>query len=355
MWMKVKTAQELLKDNLLVKHRAGSHAYGTAIETSDQDFRGIFAADPVNLRTPFYPVFEVEDTAEEDTKFYELSHFMKLCLECNPNIIETLWVEKEDILFKTDAYHLLRNNRYELLSSKIAFTTSGYAIAQLKRIKGHNKWINNPQPLEAPKPYEFVTLVQWFGLIKMMPRDFRIEDFDEGYRLVPYGDTLFGMYPSKEHSTITSTGDLITQFEGDRSELGPPLAVIKWNREEYRAAKEKHSQYWTWKKNRNDTRGTLEDHFGYDTKHAMHLVRLLRMGVEALRDGQILVKRPDAAELLEIRNGAWSYDDLIKYAEHMDQLVREYWYNKTGLPKKPDVKFAARLLMDAQDLVWKKP
>jgi predicted nucleotidyltransferase len=76
--MKVRTAQELMRDNMLVKHRAGSHAYGTAIATSDLDFRGVFVADPVNVRTPFFPVYEAEDQLEEDTKLFELAHFMKL-------------------------------------------------------------------------------------------------------------------------------------------------------------------------------------------------------------------------------------------------------------------------------------
>ena len=84
----------------------------------------------------------------------------------------------------------------------------------------------------------------------------------------------------------------------------------------------------------------------------MHLVRLMRMGVEILRDHQVLVKRPDAEELLAIRNGAWSYDDLIKYAESMDKEVREVWYQKSTLPKTPDVHLAAVLTMNIQNIVW---
>lgn len=139
--MKVRSAQELMKDNLLVRHLGGSHAYGTSLPTSDVDYRGIFCADPVNVRTPFFPVREAEVQDEEDTKYYELAHFMKLCLDCNPNIVETLWVDDEDIVVRTPAYDLLRENREALLSSKVAFTFSGYALAQLKRIKGHNKWL----------------------------------------------------------------------------------------------------------------------------------------------------------------------------------------------------------------------
>ena len=113
-----------------------------------------------------------------------------------------------------------------------------------------------------------------------------------------------------------------------------------------------HTNFWTWKNNRNEARSELEHQHGYDTKHAMHLVRLMRMGVEALRDGEIVVKRPDAQELLDIRHGSMTYEQVVDYAEAMDKEMREVWYKKTALPKKPDITFAARLLMDVQDLVW---
>lgn len=341
-----------MKESLLVKHYAGSHSYGTALTDSDVDFRGIFCADPANIRTPFFPVREVVDSTEEDSKYYELAHFMKLCLDCNPNIVETLWVNDNDIVTSSDAYRLLRLHRQKLLSSKIAFTTSGYALVQLKRIKGHNKWINNPQPVEPPKPCDFVSVVQWFGQEKSL--HLHIIDFNVNHRFVPYGGDIYGVYREYNHHLFDKTGKLNTVFEGNREDLDTLklVLIVKWNKEEYKAAKERHRLYWTWKKNRNEKRSELEEQHGYDTKHAMHLVRLLRMGVEALRDGEIIVKRPDAEELLTIRDGAWKYDELVKYAEDMDKQVRERWYKKTELPKTPDIKFAAGLLMEVQDSVW---
>jgi uncharacterized protein len=349
--MKVQSTTELLQNNLLVKHLAGSHAYGTSLLTSDTDYRGLFCADPVNVRTPFFPVREVEDTDEEDTKFYELAHFMKLCLDCNPNVVETLWVADEDVVFRTPAYDHLRAHREKLLSSKVAFTFSGYALSQLKRIKGHNKWINNPQPEQPPKPYEFLSMVQWFGAEKNLKPSF--DEYRNNHRLVPYGGDTYGVCSEPGHQLWDNTGNLNTNFNGDRQAFSVPLMVVKWNREEYRTVKELHDKYWTWKRNRNEKRSELEEHFGYDTKHAMHLVRLLRMGVEILRDGQVLVKRADADELLAIRAGEWTYDQIAQYAETMDKEVREVWYKKTSLPKYPDVKLAAQLLMEVQDMVWK--
>ena len=346
--MKIRSAQTLMKENLLVKHFAGSHSYGTAIASSDVDFRGIFCADPVNILTPFFPLREATDSSEEDTKYYELAHFLKLCLDCNPNIVETLWVDAGDIVHCTPAYNYLRNNRVHFLSSKIAFTTSGYAMSQLKRMKGHNKWINNPQPKESPLPKDFVTVVQRYQ--EGFDKHFHL--WFEDHRLIPYGNNLYGVHYAKDHSLFNEQGGLNTQFEGDVKEYSIPAGIVKFNKEVYRTAKEKHEQYWDWKNNRNEKRSKLEEEFGYDTKHAMHLVRLMRMGVEALRDCKIIVKRPDAQELLEIRNGKWTYEEVLKFAEDMDNEVRNVWYKKTMLPKKPDVKFAAKQLMKVQDMIW---
>ena len=349
--MKVRTAQELMVSNCLCKHYAGSHAYGTNIATSDVDFRGIFVADPINLLTPFFPVKEVEDSSEEDTKYYELSQFMRLTLDCNPNVIETLWVDRSDVVLTTPAYEMLRQHAHKLMSSKIAFTTSGYALSQLKRIKGHNKWINNQQPVEAPQQVDYVSLVHNFTGEQIFKINLR--DFERGHRLVPYSGDTYGLYEVDKFSPFNpDTGNLNTDYDGNTHTLGTPKLLVKFNRGVYEAAKETWTNYWTWKKERNAKRSALEEQFGYDTKHAMHLVRLLRMGAEALETGVLNVRRPDAAELLAIRDGKWTYEELVKYAEEMDEYVKNDLYRRTHLPRKPDIHFAAELMMCVQELAW---
>jgi predicted nucleotidyltransferase len=352
-----KDAQALVRDNMLVKHLAGSHAYGTSMPTSDVDYRGIFVADPVNVRTPFFRVDEVEVTSEEDTKLYELGNFMKLAVDCNPNVVETLWVDERDVVFQHPAYKLLREAAPKLLNRKVAFTTSGYALAQLKRIRGHNKWLNNPQPEAKPQPVEFVAMVQHFtddGEKPTMPRDFDLHNFARGWRLVPFGKDTFGLYKMEGYSPFNATtGNLNDEFEDtSRSGLGAPVYVVKFNKAEYDEAKVRWEQYWEWKKNRNEKRSVLEEQFGYDTKHAMHLVRLLRMGYEAVTEGVLRVRRPDAEELLTVRNGAWTYEQVVAYAEEMDAKVRAA-VETSPLPKHPNTKLAAQLVMDVQDMMWR--
>ncbi len=78
----------------------------------------------------------------------------------------------------------------------------------------------------------------------------------------------------------------------------------------------------------------VETH-GYDTKNAMHLVRLYRMGCELLETGEVKVRRPDRLELLAIRNGEWSLARVLGEAERLRQRLDEALL-MTPLPPKPD-------------------
>lgn len=95
-------------------------------------------------------------------------------------------------------------------------------------------------------------------------------------------------------------------------------------------------------------RKELVERFGYDVKNAAHLIRLLRMGIEYLGDGQLQVYRKDADELKEIKSGKWSLDQVKKESDRLFALAQEA-YVKSPLPARPDEKKAEELLMD---MVW---
>ena len=340
----------------IVTHLSGSKAYGTDTPESDTDIRGIFCGDKKNILTPFYKIKQQTVEDEEDTEYWELHHYMNnYVLKQNPNMIETLWIDESDITQSHDAYWYLRENAENLLSKKVAFTYTGYAVAQLKRIKGHNKWINNPQPKEPPKHGQFLKLVQNFTDKKIMPRDFLLDHLN-GFNIVHYGGDIFGVVREGGCNALTESGDFnisVKQVDGSSSRE-QPVFIIKYLKDEYLKAKDNHHNYWTWKNNRNEKRSKLEEKYGYDCKHAMHLVRLLRQGEEILKGQGVIVKRPDAKELLEIRDGAWAYDDLIKWAEEKDEYIRNELYNTSKLPKTPNLKLAADVLMTAQEMIWDK-
>lgn len=78
------------------------------------------------------------------------------------------------------------------------------------------------------------------------------------------------------------------------------------------------------------------------------------MGEEILREGVVNVYRPDAQELLDIRNGKWTYEELLEWVEEKDNLVRNTLYKTSHLPRKVDLNIATKVLMEVQDMCWSK-
>jgi hypothetical protein len=92
----------------------------------------------------------------------------------------------------------------------------------------------------------------------------------------------------------------------------------------------------------------LVEKFGYDVKNAAHCIRLLRMGTEFLRTGELTVDRRkagDAAELIAIKRGEWSLGVVKALADELFKEA-ESEYEKSPLPEAPNMRHVSQLLMD---------
>ena len=92
----------------------------------------------------------------------------------------------------------------------------------------------------------------------------------------------------------------------------------------------------------------MERQSGFDLKHAMHCIRLLRSGLEILRSGEVFVDRQDvgdADELKAILHGELTYEQVTKIA---DDLVAELdrAYDTSSLPSHPDLPAINQLCID---------
>jgi predicted nucleotidyltransferase len=85
-----------------------------------------------------------------------------------------------------------------------------------------------------------------------------------------------------------------------------------------------------------EKRKRLVKKFGYDTKNAAHLIRLLRMGIEFMTDGALFVERHDAQQLLEIKRGEWTLEQVQKEASALFRSA-ELAYINSNLPPKVDI------------------
>lgn len=327
-------------ESCIFYYLSGSHCYGTNVEGSDEDYRGVFIAPLVKAFDLFQTSFigrgsieqqlkntlkNIEEGATEsaifqirsiineseagdlnlsvgtvsdssaDNELQELRKFLKLATECNPNIIEALYVDR-GIKIEHPIFTKIRANRHLFLSKKARFTFSGYAISQLKRIKTHRGYLLNPKS----KPNR-----EDFGLHK-------------GISVIP-------------HEHLRSVLSLKAEW------IDPNLREMVLKEQKYHEALKEYNSYEKWKTERNEKRRELEKVCGFDSKHSMHLMRLLTMAVEILRDNTVKVHRHeiDADKLLAIRNGELSYDTMISMSEEYEKLLEPLYITST-LPKSPD-------------------
>jgi len=86
----------------------------------------------------------------------------------------------------------------------------------------------------------------------------------------------------------------------------------------------------------------------FKPKHAMHLIRLLYSGIAALETGEIRVDVAEhRQELLEIRDGGQSFEEIRKRALELDERFQAA-FERTTLPDQPDYGRVDELLVRAR-------
>lgn len=362
-WSDYKGNLKWLPERTIYLTKHGSHAYGTNTPTSDLDLRGIAIA-PKEYYLGFHNRFEqAESKGDPDLVIFDIKKFFHLAADCNPNALELIFTDSSDHLHVSPVMQKLLDNRHKFLSQRVKHTFQGYAHAQMKRILTHRKWLLEQEKYEQPPKREDFGLLperevpksqleaalaavkkvtdswEWRELEELSPSQ-RLAIQDEFQRRLTALATGF-----VTKSTVESPE--VNGFIPAAQLLGFDSNFIEYLDKErrYLAALREHKQYLEWKKNRNPDRAAMEAKFGYDGKHAMHLVRLSRCCLELLTTGELHVKRDDAKELLSIRDGVWKFDNLKAWFQEQDKIIEEA-AKASSLPKRPDIHFLDQLCME---------
>ena len=160
-----------LPDNMQYEVITGSVAYGVSNDTSDMDIYG-FAIPP---KTDIFPHLRgeipgfglqhqrfnqfqqhhVKDGCKEyDFTIYSIVKFFQLCMENNPNMVDTLFVPQRCVLFCTPIAQLVRDNRKLFLHKGAYHKFRGYAYSQLHKI-GNKANASNPNRQASIEAYGY--------------------------------------------------------------------------------------------------------------------------------------------------------------------------------------------------------
>lgn len=354
-----KNLDDLLKSKnkyVLYEAIAGSHAYGTNHAGSDKDIKGIFIFPATYYLLEVDPIKQFSDD-KNDIVYYSLKRFIELASKANPNIIEMLWMPMDCELYRSPIVEKLFASREMFITKQAYDSHVNYARAQIKKAKGKNKWVNNPQPIDTPKREDFCWFIPLESNKPFRPQSLKtcklnlnhfhvsaVEHSQSLYRLYEYGNKAKGVFRN---------GELVCESIPLEDEDLLCKGLLLFNEAAYECARRDHKNYWEWRSKRNETRwiGQEEGLRDYDAKNMLHTFRLLLSGKNILEKGEPTVrfKGEELRLLCDIRDGKFQYDELIQKVEIMlDELNSSYL--NSNLPEEVDESKLKELLLNINEL-----
>ena len=380
-----KITHEYLEQNGLILFECiiGSQAYGTQTPTSDVDkkFVYILPQDYI-LGTGYVEQLNVN----KDYTGWELKRFLELMGSSNPTVLELLNTPEDCIITKHPLFQYVLDHKADFITKGCRNSFAGYAVQQIQKARGLNKKQNWEKDKVTRKDVlDFVYVIEGEKSIPWKKWN-ETEKYDEkfcGVTNVPNARDLYAVYfdtdanncfnekipehmreaaktwrKDEGHSMgfgykgLVKTGEGANVAESNQLRLSSipkgeiPICNIIYNKDSYSTHCKDYKEYEEWLANRNEQRYVDTQAHGQkiDGKNMMHCMRLIRMSKEIGRGEGIIVRRPDAQELLSIRRGEVDLDSLIDTAEleikEMDKI-----FDESDLPKSIDSELVNNLLI----------
>lgn len=305
---------EHLGSNIILLTTGGSHAYGTNIETSDLDIRGITAERPKEIIG--LSSFEQFEHKATDTTIYGLRKIIGLLLNCNPNTIELLGTKEDQIFIMSNYGKLLIDNKNLFLSKKAVASFGGYATSQLRRLQ--NSLARDSYPHNEKEVHILNTIKS------------QMLSFEDRYKGVTENQL-------KVYIDNSDKAEIDTEIFMDINFKHYPLRDFKNIYAEMANVVHDYGKL----NHRNSKKDTA-----HLNKHAMHLVRLFLMGIEILEGkGVNTYRENDIPLLMDIRNGKYAYEEIFEMVNIYEKSFK-YASNNTELPEKPNYKRVEEIVME---------
>lgn len=292
----------------ILKIKSWSHLYWTATPTSDVDYLWVFIPE-VKYYTWLEKIEELDQWIKSvwenwkntqdavDCKLYELRHYCRLAMKNNPNILEMLFANKENIEEITKEWQILVDNAHLFPYAWLIKTYFWYAKSQEHKM---TMKVDNRQALELAQ--------RW--LDKQDPQK-RVLDLDHPFD--KKWNDHFKIWDIMVPVTA-KVSQVLNKYVGKRLEQA-------------------------------SRRAKMREESGYDHKFASHLIRLLLQAKQLLTHGSLSFPIPESTLVTDIKLWKMKLDDVLhisKWLKEEIRLIEKWWHN---LPTKPRYDEINELLM----------
>lgn len=148
-----------LKNNTCYEVLTGSHAYGTNLkDSSDYDVYCVaipakeiifphlndryikgFGSEPPKFDPYIQHHINYNGQKQYDLSVYGIVNYFNLCAENNPNVIDTLFVPMDCILYINQIGNIIRDNRRKFLHKGCYYKFRGYCLSQLHKMSSNKR------------------------------------------------------------------------------------------------------------------------------------------------------------------------------------------------------------------------
>ena len=369
----------------------GSHAYGTNVETSDTDYAGVFIQSIENILGNKYTEQINDDT--NDTVIYEVRRFLELLGSNNPTVLELLNTPEDCIIYKDPAFDLILNDSDKFITKICAKSFGGYAKMQIQKAKGQNKkqnWekdkVNRKEVLDCVYVIEGEKSIPW-----KVWNNGQYEEKFIGVVNIPNARDVYSLFYDKEaymcfgedipeymkenakqwrkdsgrpmgfgYKGLVKTGEGANSAESNQLRLSSipkgeePICVITYNKDGYTQHCNDYKSYQTWLEQRNESRWVDVKSHGQkiDGKNMLHCKRLMEMAKEIAKGEGIIVRRPNAKELIAIRKGEVDLQTLIDNVEK-EIIEVDKLFDNSSLPDSIDTELIHNLIVKIRKQIYK--
>lgn len=383
---------ENVKKHLIFESYRGSFAYGTYIEgVSDKDKVGVYIQpldDIIGFKT-YVP--QVQDT-KGDCVYYELNRFVELLSVSNPTMLETLFFDNDCIIYKHPVFDHLLEVRDKFVTKLCKNSFFGYAKQQITKATGLDKKQNwEKDKITRKEPINFCYVIDGYNttpLVNFLEKNKMDQKFC-GVTNIAHARDMYALFYdweahncfsemiSKEdreknkaaqknsgksmgfgYKGIVKCADGLSTSESNDLRLSSILkgekhvAIFHYGKDSYTKHCKDYLEYEKWLKARNVNRWTETKEHGQkdeknsmiDGKNMLHCKRLIDMSLEIAQGKGVIVRRPDAQELLKIRRGEVSLNKLLE--DNKDKLSKlDELFEKSSLPEDIDPTFMHNLVV----------